>query len=229
MHNNKHSAPLIVIDGIDGAGKTTQAKLLVDHFQSLPNTQAAYLHFPRYDTFFGRTIARFLAGEFGDMENTSPYLCSITYALDRMHAARDIQKAREAGTIMVTDRYVSSNLAHQGGRFRTPAEQTQFIAWNEELEYEQLAVARESIVLLLDTTPQTATKLRAARGGEQDMLEQDLLHQQATYALYLQLATSSDHWHIIECHRDEGELKTPQEIHALIKEALAASSLAKNG
>lgn len=213
-------APLIVIDGIDGAGKTTQAKLLVEYLQSQPHTQASYLHFPRYDTFFGQTIQRFLAGEFGDMESTSPYLCSITYALDRMHAARDIQKMRESATIVVTDRYVSSNLAHQGGRFEAADDQARFMAWNEELEYEQLGVARESVVLFLDTTPQTAQGLREKRGGEQDMLEQDLAHQQSTFDLYRQLATECDHWNIIECHRDSGELKSQEEIHTLIKDAL---------
>lgn len=191
-------APLIIIDGIDGAGKTTQAKLLVEHFLGI-GRRAEYLHFPRYDTFFGKTIERFLKGEFGDINSTSPYLCSITYALDRQSAASEMKAKLEEGIIIVTDRFVSSNLAHQGGRFDTVDEQDAFVSWNEQLEYTQLGVLRESIVIVLDTPPVVASALRAARSGTQDMLEENEAHQQHTYDLYLRLAAQKNWSTIASC------------------------------
>lgn len=218
MHTSSLPGKLIVIDGIDGAGKTTQAKLLADTLAA-QSIRTHYLHFPRYDTFFGQTIKRFLDGEFGDIESTSPYLCSITYALDRQQAKAEIQAKLEQGIHVITDRYTSSNLAHQGGRCQGTEAQDAFVAWNKTLEYQQLGVLPESIVLFLDTPPEIARTLRARRSGSEDILEQDDDHQQQTYELYCRLAGQHDHWHTISCHK-AGALCPQEEIQRLILEAL---------
>lgn len=72
----------IVIEGVDGSGKETQAKLLVKHLENI-GTPVMYLDFPQYDGFYGQIIAKYLRGEFGQIAQISPYLVSIVYALDR--------------------------------------------------------------------------------------------------------------------------------------------------
>ena len=220
---NKTQGKLIVIDGIDGAGKTTQATLLAKALAAR-SLQSHYLHFPRYDTFFGKTIKRFLQGEFGDIHSTSPYLCSITYALDRQHAKAEIQQHLQEGTYVITDRYTSSNLAHQGSRCQGSDAQDAFVAWNKTLEYDELHVVPEALVLFLDTPPAIAAKLRQERAGTQDMLEQDADHQQDTYDLYMRLAQKHDHWHTITCHTDHA-LCPQEQIQAQIIETLEAQGI----
>lgn len=218
MNTSSSTGKLIVIDGIDGAGKTTQAKLLADTLAT-QSIRTHYLHFPRYDTFFGQTIKRFLDGEFGDIDSTSPYLCSITYALDRQNAKAEIQEKLEQGIHVITDRYTSSNLAHQGGRCHGTEAQDAFVAWNKMLEYQELGVLTESIVLFLDTPPDIARRLRAKRSGTEDILEQDDDHQQQTYELYRRLAETHDHWHTISCHT-KSTLCPAEEIQELIVQKL---------
>src|SRR5579863_2600807 len=104
---------LIVIEGNDGSGKATQVELLYDYLR-LHQVLVKRIEFPRYtESFYGKFIARFLQGEFGKLNETNPYFLSIAYAQDRAMAKEEITQWLADGNIVLANRYVSSNLAHQ--------------------------------------------------------------------------------------------------------------------
>src|SRR3989344_2308491 len=106
---------IIVIEGGDGSGKATQSKLLIEYLEknSIPH---AYLDFPNYSSFYGKLVGKFLRGEFGDLDSVSPYLASLTFALDRLSSKDTIENHLKAGKIVVMNRYATSNMAHQGSK-----------------------------------------------------------------------------------------------------------------
>ena len=107
---------LIVIEGTDGSGKTTQLKLLKSYLEknSIP---VETVSFPRYKkSFHGKTVAKYLRGEFGAMDSVSPYLVSLAYAMDRATAKWDMNKWLREGKIVIADRYATSNMAHSAAK-----------------------------------------------------------------------------------------------------------------
>src|SRR5579863_6515229 len=124
---------LIAIEGIDGSGKQTQAKLLE---QSLKAEKSAVFStgFPQYESWFGRMVGKFLNGDFGPLETVDPRFTALLYAGDRFEAKNRITSALEAGKIVLVDRYIGSNLAHQVARAPVP-QRAEFLNWIEHLEY----------------------------------------------------------------------------------------------
>ena len=105
--------PLIVLEGLDGAGKTTQTELLKERLESR-GFRYEYLHFPRFDApVYGGLIARFLRGELGGIDAVDPYLVALLFAGDRADAAAMIRKWLARGKYVLLDRYVNSNIAYQ--------------------------------------------------------------------------------------------------------------------
>src|SRR3989344_9017264 len=125
---------LIVFEGIDGSGKSLQLKLLKKYFDlhRIPNK---VIDFPRYkQSFHGKTVARYLQGEFGSINDTNPYLVSLAYALDRASAKEEMNKRLAEGKIVLADRYATSNMAHQAAKL-PKSKQNDFLNWEYELEY----------------------------------------------------------------------------------------------
>jgi len=122
---------LIVIEGIDGAGKGTQAGLLAHALQQRGIAFVTF-SFPRYESSFGRLIAQFLNGDFGPLAAVDPHFSALLYAGDRLEAKPDLEGALNSGRAVVLDRYVASNLAHQAARM--PAERRgEFVGWLRQL------------------------------------------------------------------------------------------------
>ena len=109
------SGKLIVIEGVDGSGKRTQTELL-SRALTARGIACLTVSFPHYDSFFGRMIGRFLNGEFGDLDAVDPHFAALLYAGDRLEAKPQLESALAAGKTILADRYVASNLAHQGAR-----------------------------------------------------------------------------------------------------------------
>ena len=104
---------LVVLEGLDGAGKSTQVKLLRTYLESVCGG-LEYIHFPRYDApVYGDLISRFLRGDFGSNETVHPQLVALLFAEDRHGAAADIRQHLENGGTVLLDRYVYSNIAYQ--------------------------------------------------------------------------------------------------------------------
>ncbi len=215
---------LIVIDGGDGSGKTTQTKLLISYLRS-KGIPVKGFDFPRYySSFHGKTVGRFLAGEFGKLDEVSPYLASLAYALDRASAKEEMDHWLSHGGMIVSNRYATSNMAHQGARL-PEAKRKEFLEWIDELEYKVHKIPREDIVLYLHVPWQIGmelTKKKGERGylnGGTDIQEQDTAHRKAAEEMYLQLTKKKKNWITIEC-ADNGSILSKDTIHAEVLSVL---------
>jgi len=200
---------LVVICGIDGSGKTVQTQALAERARS-EGLRVQTLEFPRYreyrEGFFGEVIARYLRGDFGqDPSEINPYLAAIPFACDRWQAAPRIRQHLRDGALVVCNRYVSANLAHQGGKIASAAAREEFFDWLLELEHDVFAIPRPHMQIWLDMPPRVAVRLIARKGhraylsGQQDIHEGSLMHLEATRQAYSQLAARDETWRTIEC------------------------------
>lgn len=219
---------LIVIEGIDSSGKTTQLSMLKDYLEA-ENIQLKTIDFPRYeDSFYGKMIARFMRGEFGTLEHVNPYIISVIFALDRAQAKNQIEEWIKEGNLVFSNRYATSNMAHQAGRVGKEKRE-EFVNWEEELEYKENKIPREDIVLLLDIPYQIAQKLmenddrkeRAYLEGEKkDMVEENVEYLKQSEETYKWLAGKFPHWVTIQCVDSQGNMRSREDINEEIKKVL---------
>src|SRR5579864_3132642 len=125
---------LIVLEGIDGSGKRTQLGLLAREFDAR-GLSTVQVSFPRYESSFGKLVARYLNGEFGSLDAVDPHFSALIYAGDRFEAKGQLESALAAGKIVLADRYIGSNLAHQTSR-AAPGQREEFLRWLKHLEYD---------------------------------------------------------------------------------------------
>ncbi|MBI4359824.1 MAG: dTMP kinase [Candidatus Jacksonbacteria bacterium] len=204
---------LIVLDGIDGAGKTTQTELLIKKLVK-EKRAVATLDFPQYDrTFFGGMVKRFLKGEFGSIGKVDPRLASILYALDRFEMKETILKWLRQKKIVVLNRYTTSNLIHQGSKL-PEKKRTDFAAWTEKMEYEIFGLPRPNIVFYLSLPHTLAYALITKRGKKKDIHEKNREHLNRAARYGLELAQKK-RWRIIQCNNGN-ILRTKEEIANLI-------------
>jgi dTMP kinase len=211
---------LLAIEGIDGAGKGTQAARLAETAAE-HGCRVASFSFPLYDgNPFSRAVADYLNGEFGAADEVHPELAALLYAGDRLHARPRIVSALQESDLVVCDRYVASNQAHQGGKLRGEARR-RLLDWLEEVEYGEFALPRPQLVILLDAPVALARRLvgrKAARGYttlEADIHEADAVHSSATREVYLELAERDD-WRVVSTAGDDGAARDVDEIAAEI-------------
>ena len=217
---------LIDIEGIDGSGKGTQAARLCAAAEQA-GYSAKLISFPRYSaTRFGRGIADFLNGRFGSLDAVSPFLASLLYAGDRYESRELLTSAIESHDVVVLDRYVASNLAHQASK-RTGAERAELIAWIEGIEYGVYGLPRPDLVILLELPVAAAQRLIARKAARDytnlsaDLQEADSLHLGQARELYLELAARDLAWQILPCEVDN-RLRTVEEVAADIWTMVAA-------
>jgi dTMP kinase len=208
----------LALEGIDGSGKGTQAGRLAASAVARGHTVASF-SFPLYDANpFSRAIGQYLNGELGGLDEVHPALSALLYACDRFHARPDLERAIEQSDLVVCDRYVASNLAHQGSQL-TGAERERFLAWLLEVEYGEFRLPKPDLVLLLDAHPALARELVARKGArayttlEADILESDRAHGDASREIYLELARR-DGWQVIDTAGADGTLRGVDEIAA---------------
>lgn len=179
---------LVAVEGIDGAGKRTQVELL-DSALDARGIAHSDLSFPRYESFFGHAVTRFLTGEFGPLDQVDPHFSALLYAGDRLESRPKIESALDAGRLLLADRYVASNLAHQGARV-VPERREEFLTWVRQLEYEIFSLPEEDLIIYLRVPVGESARRTAARGQRlsHDIQESDLQHLQNAAAVYEVLA-----------------------------------------
>ena len=214
-HNGgmKTKGRLIVFEGIDGAGKATQTRLLEKHLRESGRVVTVF-DIPRYETAIGKFIEESLHGAHGDFRNASPYLASLPYAIDRAGAAPLIREALKKGDV-ICNRYTTSNIAFQGAKL-SPRDRAAFRAFIESLEYGKLGVPKPDSVILLDVP--VGTSARLISGKKKDKHESDLAYQKKVSAEYRSLARSRG-WRRIKCDKG-GEILPIAEIHEKVLHAL---------
>ncbi|MCL2451384.1 hypothetical protein FWD20_00645 [Candidatus Saccharibacteria bacterium] len=183
----------IVIEGIDGTGKKTQFDLLVKYIRDKLKKPVLELDFPRYGEASARYVERYLNGEYGS--DVAPDLASMLYAFDRWQAKPEIDAfvASHMDGYIVANRYVASNLAHQGGKIADAAKRHQFYEEQMDLEFNQFGILhpdRNFVLLLPEVIAQSNVDKKAARSytaKTRDLHEQDTDHLKNAAAAYREL------------------------------------------
>jgi dTMP kinase len=221
-----HRGKFIAIEGIDGSGKRTQIDMLSRAFDArgLPYVRCS---FPRYESSFGRLVARFLNGEFGRLEAVDAHLSALLYAGDRFEARAELEAALAAGKMVLADRYVGSNLAHQGARVG-PQRREDFISWLKRTEYGIYGLPAEDLVIYLRLPAIEAHRLVGLKSTrhyttlERDLQEADLKHLEQAALVYDRLATEPN-WVTVECFDITAhQLRPPEEVHRGVMAAVEA-------
>ncbi len=223
---------LIVIDGGDGSGKTVQAKLLVSYFKK-KKAPVKYMDFPQYyHSFHGKTVAKFLRGEFGQIDEVSPYLSSLAYALDRASAKREMDEFLASGGIIIANRYATSNMAHQSAKFSNETDKNEYLKWIYELEYKVHKIPKEDLVLYLHVPWRIGIQLSSQKNsqkylkGKTDIAEKDSEHRAETEKMYISLSNKYKHWKTIQCINNN-VLLSKEEIHKKILNIIEQSVLVR--
>ena len=208
---------LIVIEGTDSSGKETQTKKL---FERLLNEKynVKKISFPNYDSPACEPVKMYLEGKFGeDAMKVNPYPVSMMYAIDRYASYKmDWEKFYQEDGIIVTDRYVTSNMVHQASKIIDETEKNVYLNWLDELEYDKMDIPRPDLVIFLNMPTEMALKLMEERNnkitGEQrkDIHERDAAYLEKSHANACNIAKKYD-WKEIKC-TDGDRLKTIDEI-----------------
>ncbi len=217
----------IVLEGVDGSGKSTQIAKLREMFAQ-KGIESEYLHFPRFDApYFGDMIARFLRGELGSIEQVDPYVVALLYAGDRKDAATMIRKWLSEGKVVICDRYVYSNVGYQCAKLSDEAAREELRKWILGLEYEYNAIPKPDVSLFLDVPfAFTERKLlqeqregddRAYLNGQKDIHEQSMDLQRAVRQVYLDAAEYDENLYVVDCSTESNEMASPEEIFRRIE------------
>jgi len=220
---------LFVIEGVDGAGKSTQIKMLHNFFAEKGH-KCEYLHFPRTDNpFFGELIARFLRGEFGTLNEVDPYLVAMLYAGDRRDASETIQNWLKEGKIVLLDRYTYSNIAYQCAKIQDAKAQVKLMKWILSLEFSHFAIPKPDLNIFLDVPFEfTERKLlntrtgydRSYLNGTRDIHEESLIFQKKVRDIYFRVAQDDNRLALVDCGTKDGKMLTPSEIFNLVVKIL---------
>ena len=215
---------LIVIEGTDGSGKSTQFKKLI---QRLENEGRAFqqLEFPQYSEPSSALIKMYLGGEFGTKpSDVNAYAASAFFSVDRYASYKKVWgQWYEDGGLVVTGRYTTSNAVHQASKEK-PEDQKAFMQWLYEFEYDRLGLPAPDLVIYLDVpTDFTERMMRvreAATNTHADIHEQDLEYL-ATCRRTGKLAAEFYNWTVIQCVKDD-EMRSIDDIHEEIYRHVAA-------
>lgn len=226
---------LVVIEGIDGSGKGTQSARLCDRLAAR-GLRTGLLSFPRYDaTFFGQRIGDFLNGRFGQLNEVDPFLASLLYAGDRLESKTELMRQLSVCDVLILDRYVPSNIAHQAGK-KTGEARRELVGWIEKIEYELFGLPRPDLVVLLDTPTEVSQEFIARKAQRTyttqaaDMQESDTSYLSRVRTAYCELAAERQ-WAIVPVVNEQGIRSMDditEELEKLVDSALAAKSVSTN-
>ncbi len=220
---------LIVIDGVDASGKETQTRLLLERLES-KGKKVKMVSFPAYDNPSSTLVRMYLNGDFGkNPSDVNAYATSTLFAVDRFATYRTAWgKDYRGGTIILADRYVSSNLIHQAGKIDDAAEKNKFLTWLDDLEYNIYGLPRPDKTLFLDMPPRYGARLMRGRlnkaNGEsrKDIHESDIEYLEESYRNAVFVAEKFG-WERVSCVKNE-KIRAVEEIHediyAVIKELI---------
>lgn len=215
---------LIVIEGTDGSGKSTQFRLLTNRLES-EQVKFQKLVFPQYSEPSSALIRMYLGGEFGKSpSDVNAYAASAFYSVDRYASYRKVWgKWYEEGGLVVSDRYTTSNAVHQASK-EPEDKREDFLNWLYDFEYDKLGLPRPDLVIYLDVPTDFTEKMLRHRESETntqaDIHEQDMQYL-ATCRRMGRAAAEHYGWTVIRCVRD-GAMRSMEDIHEEIYRHVAA-------
>ena len=221
---------LVVLEGLDGAGKSTQVKKLREYLeQRCPSL--VYIHFPRYEApVYGDLISRFLRGDFGSNETVHPQLVALLFAEDRHGAGPVIKRALQEGKTVLLDRYVYSNIAYQCAKLHNPEERARLRDWIFNTEYGNFELPVPDINLFLDVpidfvkenlTSQRIGDDRNYLEGSKDIHESSIAFQKDVREIYLGETIRDPHFRRIDCSDAKGRMLPPDSIFDKVREVIS--------
>lgn len=208
---------IIVIEGIDGSGKTVQSDALVEFLRNR-RKKVKSLSFPNYGGFFGSEIGKLLSGQYRiSAENLDSKSMSLWYALDRYSVMKEIDY--EQYDYIIINRYTLSSVVYQSIRDK---ENTNIVDWIVQLEHKQLNIPEPNLYIVLDVTPANSAENILNKGkreyleAQKDVYERDEKLLQLARYKYKELSNSMNNIQIIDCIDEEGKIKKMEQIQNLI-------------
>jgi len=203
------TALTVAIEGSDGAGKATQTEMLAVYLQEI-GYKVGRLSFPRYEgTPAGRMLFEFLKSDRAadyDFVNANPRMASRIYAQDRFDSLDHINELIERNDVVIFDRYVESNLLHQGGKMKSDLEKTDFAKWLFSLEYGELGLPKPDLTIYLNLpyliSYSRAHKRAKEKGEKLDAVESSMEYVRNGWQAG-QLYASLFDWKVVECIFDD--------------------------
>lgn len=221
LENRMKKGRLLIVDGIDGSGKATQAGLLAKHLKK-DGVRFKTIDFPRYyENFFGGMIGEYLSGEYGDFTKADPRLASVLYAADRFESSKNIKKWLDEGYVVIADRYVSANQIHQGGKIKDKKKRKEFMEWLEKMEHQVFGIPKPDIVIYLDVPfevskmwlqKKVAQRSKKYLKGRKDVAEENLRHLKDSRESALGLEKMNKNWVKISCCKGN-VCMLPEQVH----------------
>ena len=208
---------IISIEGTDGSGKHTQQQLLKTKLKELGHNVFDQC-FPNYDSDSSAPVKMYLSGEFGGSNSLDAYQASSLYAVDRMCTyKKTIEPHYVNGEIILFDRYVQSNFIHQCSKLDDPDDKLEFIAWEEDFEYNLLGLPKPDLIFFIEMPVEKSLELARARaeyktGEQKDIHEEDTNYMTRSYNNGLSIAKQLG-WTIIHCVDENNNLKSIEAIH----------------
>lgn len=220
---------IITIEGLDGAGKSTQIELLTDKLTQL-GIKHKFIHFPMLNQgVYGTLVAEFLRGEFGSLENVHPKLVALLFAEDRNEHKHKLEEWLAEGYLVILDRYVKSNIAFQCAKLKGASEKEALKQWILEFEFDFHKLPKPEASFFLNVPmQQIENSLKNVRVGEDrdylegktDIHEDSLDFQKQVLAEYLKLLKNTSNFHEVKCFSEAEEWLSPKEIHQTIFEKI---------
>lgn len=216
----------IVFEGIDGSGKSTQTKMLFEYLEG-KGYDAVKIDFPQHGLKSAGPVDEYLTGRYGSAKEVGPYIASIFYACDRYDASFKIRKWLKDGKIVIADRYLASNIGHQGGKIKNEQKWREYVRWLYELEYKIFGIPKPKLTILFNNTSDFSMKLchkivdkeklakrQAYLGGKKwDIHEKDKIHLNDAAVSFLRVVKEfPNDFRVVQCV-ESGNLLSPAEIH----------------
>jgi dTMP kinase len=234
MLGEKNTQPgkFIVIDGIDGSGKTTQIELLAIALRT-SGLEVNKYDFPQYGQKSAGPIEEYLSGKYG---NVKPEVGSLFFAIDRFDASFKLREVLNDGECVLSNRYVTSSAGHQGGKIDDREKRKEFFRWLDDLEYNIFAIPRPDLTIVLHVDPSVAYELsghkykgsrKFTNGHERDLHEKDLGHLKLAEKIFLEISEDFPNTKLVEC-MENGKLLPPLEIHNRIWNLVRSEVLKEN-
>ena len=228
----KNTNRFIVLEGLDGSGKSTQVRLFQQYLKD-NNIPYRYIHFPRTDSpVYGELVAMFLQGKFGALDKVDPYLVALLYAGDRKDASEMIRSWLKEGLMVLVDRYVYSNIAFQCAKLENKEEQEKLRKWILDLEFSYHNIPAPDLNILLTVpfafTEKNLTQRRKGSDrnylkGADDIHEADLGFQKRVREAYLWQLDLEPNFIGIDCADTNGQILDKNAIHKKIIDKLNSS------
>lgn len=224
----------IVIEGLDGAGKSTQVELLKNYLTN-SGKKSEFIHFPTSDSpVFGEMIARFLRGEFGGLKDVNPYLVALLFAGDRYNMGKQIRTWLSEGKTVINDRYVYSNIGFQCAKMNSAESANELFEWIFDLEFNYFKIPIPDLSIFLDVpfsfTEKRLTSTREGSDrdylqGKTDIHEADLNFQKTVRETYLKAVEKDNNFIRINCADENNNMLPAAKISELITKELIKRSL----